>query len=38
MLLCDELKLDEVIVKVNGSYYEVIVVGECFDGLMCVKK
>ena len=37
-LLRDELKLDEVIVKANGSHYEVIAVGECFDGLSRVKK
>ena len=37
-LLRTELSLDEVIVKANGSHYEVIAVGECFTGLTPVKK
>ncbi|MEL0639853.1 BolA family protein [Pseudoalteromonas aliena] len=37
-LLRDELQLAEVHVKANGSHYEVIAVGECFDGLSRVKK
>jgi acid stress-induced BolA-like protein IbaG/YrbA len=37
-LLRDALSLEEVIVKANGNHYEVIAVGECFDGLSRVKK
>ncbi|CAM4114923.1 BolA family iron metabolism protein IbaG [Pseudoalteromonas byunsanensis] len=37
-LLKDALSLQEVIVKANGNHYEVIAVGECFDGLSRVKK
>ncbi|BBN80310.1 hypothetical protein PA25_02950 [Pseudoalteromonas sp. A25] len=37
-LLKETLSLEEVIVKANGSHYEVIAVGECFDGLSRVKK
>ncbi|MFC3033018.1 BolA family protein [Pseudoalteromonas fenneropenaei] len=37
-LLREQLTLDEVIVKANGNHYEVIAVGECFDGLSRVKK
>jgi acid stress-induced BolA-like protein IbaG/YrbA len=37
-LLKESLTLDEVIVKANGSHYEVIAVGDCFDGLSKVKK
>ncbi|OHU90767.1 MULTISPECIES: BolA family iron metabolism protein IbaG [Pseudoalteromonas] len=37
-LLRDALSLQEVIVKANGNHYEVIAVGECFDGLSRVKK
>ncbi|KAF7775548.1 BolA family transcriptional regulator [Pseudoalteromonas citrea] len=37
-LLKESLALDEVIVKANGSHYEVIAVGDCFDGLSRVKK
>lgn len=37
-LLQQALTLDEVTVKANGSHYEVIAVGECFDGLSAVKK
>ncbi|CAG21549.1 BolA family iron metabolism protein IbaG [Photobacterium profundum] len=32
------LTLDEVIVKGEGSHYEVIVVGAMFDGMSRVKK
>jgi acid stress-induced BolA-like protein IbaG/YrbA len=37
-ILHGALSLDKVIVKANGSHYEVIAVGECFDGLSRVKK
>ncbi|MBE0366819.1 BolA family iron metabolism protein IbaG [Pseudoalteromonas sp. MMG013] len=37
-LLKEALSLDEVVVKANGSHYEVIAVGACFDGLSRVKK
>ncbi|MBD1581036.1 BolA family protein [Pseudoalteromonas sp. S16_S37] len=37
-LLKEALSLEEVIVKANGNHYEVIAVGECFDGLSRVKK
>lgn len=37
-LLREKLTLSEVIVKANGNHYEVIAVGECFDGLSRVKK
>ncbi|WP_199609769.1 BolA family protein [Flocculibacter collagenilyticus] len=37
-LLTTELSLDEVYVKVEGSHYEVIAVGHCFDGVSRVKK
>ncbi|CAH9063359.1 Acid stress protein IbaG [Pseudoalteromonas holothuriae] len=37
-LLREALSLEEAIVKANGSHYEVIAVGECFDGLSRVKK
>ncbi|MBQ4832790.1 BolA family transcriptional regulator [Pseudoalteromonas sp. MMG010] len=38
ILLRDELQLEHIQVKANGSHYEVIAVGECFDGLSRVKK
>ncbi|WP_087016654.1 BolA family iron metabolism protein IbaG [Thaumasiovibrio subtropicus] len=37
-ILQDALKLDEVIVKGDGSHYEVIAVSEIFDGMSRVKK
>tara|TARA_Y100000588_G_C13565260_1_gene632185 strand:- start:301 stop:558 length:258 start_codon:yes stop_codon:yes gene_type:complete len=37
-VLQEALSLEEVIVKANGSHYEVIAVGECFDGASRVKK
>ncbi len=37
-LLRDVLSLDEIIVKANGSHYEVIAVGTCFDGLRRLKR
>ncbi|CCQ10376.1 YrbA protein [Pseudoalteromonas luteoviolacea B = ATCC 29581] len=37
-LLRETLSLSEVIVKANGNHYEVIAVGDCFDGLSRVKK
>lgn len=37
-LLKESLDLDEVIVKVEGTHYQVIAVGDCFDGLTSVKK
>jgi acid stress-induced BolA-like protein IbaG/YrbA len=37
-LLREKLALSEVIVKANGNHYEVIAVGDCFDGLSRVKK
>ena len=37
-ILRDALSLDEVIVKANGNHYEVIAVGDCFDGISRVKK
>ncbi|KZN37325.1 BolA family protein [Pseudoalteromonas luteoviolacea] len=37
-VLQQSLTLDEVKVKANGSHYEVIAVGACFDGLRRVKR
>ncbi|WP_462157126.1 BolA family protein [Pseudoalteromonas sp. GB56] len=37
-LLKEELELEEVIVKVEGTHYQVIAVGDCFEGLTPVKK
>ncbi|MFY8273719.1 BolA family protein [Pseudoalteromonas sp. SSDWG2] len=37
-LLKEELELEEVIVKVEGTHYQVIAVGDCFDGVTPVKK
>ncbi|KZN29488.1 hypothetical protein N480_07120 [Pseudoalteromonas luteoviolacea S2607] len=37
-VLQESLTLEEVKVKANGSHYEVIAVGECFDGLRRVKR
>lgn len=37
-LLTDKLELDEVHVKSEGTHYQIIAVGECFDGLSRVKK
>ncbi|WP_348666621.1 BolA family protein [Arsenophonus symbiont of Ornithomya chloropus] len=37
-LLLKKLKLDEVIVKSNGNYFQVIVVGKIFHGMTAVKK
>ncbi|KXI23249.1 BolA family iron metabolism protein IbaG [Photobacterium sanguinicancri] len=37
-LLENALELDEVIVKGEGSHYEVIAVGAMFDGMNRVKK
>ena len=37
-LLKEKLELDEVIVKGEGSHYEVIAVGECFEAMSRVKK
>jgi acid stress-induced BolA-like protein IbaG/YrbA len=37
-ILKENLSLEQVHVKANGSHFEVIVVGDCFDGLSRVKK
>ncbi|CDL82418.1 BolA family iron metabolism protein IbaG [Xenorhabdus szentirmaii] len=37
-VLLESLKLDEVIVSGDGSHFQVIVVGEIFDGLSRVKQ
>ncbi len=37
-ILESALELDEVIVKGEGSHYEVIAVGAIFDGMSRVKK
>ncbi|WP_440054909.1 BolA family protein [Pseudoalteromonas sp. T1lg65] len=37
-LLKEALPLDEVVVKAQGSHYEVIAVGACFDGLRRLKR
>lgn len=37
-LLTAELKLEHVKVKASGTHYEVVAVGECFDGASRVKK
>ena len=37
-LLKQELGLEEIIVKVEGTHYQVIAVGDCFDGLTPGKK
>jgi len=36
--LNDELELDEVIVKSDGSHYQITAVGACFEGLSRVKQ
>ncbi|EKE71478.1 BolA family protein [Gallaecimonas xiamenensis] len=36
--LRDSLNLDEVIVRNDGSHYNIIAVGACFDGLRSVKR
>ncbi|RCU49860.1 MULTISPECIES: BolA family iron metabolism protein IbaG [Corallincola] len=37
-LLTDALSLDEVHVKSDGSHYEIIAVGACFEGMRSVKR
>lgn len=37
-ILNDALALDEIVVKGEGSHFEVIAVGELFDGMSRVKK
>ncbi|MED5523607.1 BolA family protein [Gallaecimonas pentaromativorans] len=37
-LLRDSLSLDEVIVKSEGSHFNIIAVGSCFEGLRPVKR
>lgn len=37
-LLRDALSLDEVIVRVNGTHFEIFVVGELFAGKRPVQK
>lgn len=37
-ILNDALALDEILVKGEGSHFEVIAVGELFDGMSRVKK
>ncbi|WMY95520.1 MAG: BolA/IbaG family iron-sulfur metabolism protein [Arsenophonus sp.] len=37
-LLFKKLQLDEVIIKINGNYFQIIVVGEIFHGMTAVKK
>ncbi|ATC96159.1 BolA family protein [Pseudoalteromonas tunicata] len=37
-ILKDALSLSDVRVKANGSHFEVIAVGECFEGVSRVKK
>ncbi|HAT40884.1 MAG TPA: cell division protein BolA [Rheinheimera sp.] len=36
--LSQALQLAEVYVKTDGSHYQVIAVGDCFDGLSRVKQ
>ena len=37
-ILKDALSLSDVRVTANGSHYEVIAVGDCFEGVSRVKK
>jgi acid stress-induced BolA-like protein IbaG/YrbA len=37
-ILAAALELQHIQVKANGNHYEVIAVGECFDGVSRVKK
>ncbi|WMY97085.1 MAG: BolA/IbaG family iron-sulfur metabolism protein [Arsenophonus sp.] len=37
-LLFKKLKLDKVIIKINGNYFQIIVVGEIFHRMNTVKK
>ncbi len=37
-LLSEALTLDELIVEGEGSHFQVIAVGDCFDGASRVKK
>ncbi|PKF51457.1 BolA family transcriptional regulator [Enterovibrio nigricans] len=37
-ILEDALSLDEILVKGDGSHFEVVAVGELFDGMSRVKK
>jgi len=36
--LTEQLELDEVIVKSDGSHYQITAVGACFEGLSRVKQ
>ena len=36
--LTEQLQLDEVIVKSDGSHYQITAVGTCFEGLSRVKQ
>ncbi|HGJ5876844.1 MAG TPA: BolA family iron metabolism protein IbaG [Arsenophonus sp.] len=37
-VLMDQLKLDQVIVKGEGSHFQIIAVGEMFNGMSRVKQ
>lgn len=37
-LLLEQLQLEEVYVKADGSHYAVTAVGNCFDGISRVKQ
>ena len=37
-VLMDQLKLDQVIVKGDGSHFQIIAVGEMFNGMSRVKQ
>jgi acid stress-induced BolA-like protein IbaG/YrbA len=37
-LLKESLELEEVLVKSDGSHFNITAVGECFDGLTRVKQ
>ncbi|WMY96474.1 MAG: BolA/IbaG family iron-sulfur metabolism protein [Arsenophonus sp.] len=37
-LLFKKIKLDEVIIKINGNHFQIIVVGEIFHRMTAVKK
>lgn len=37
-LLLEQLNLDDVIVKSDGSHFQITAIGACFDGLSRVKQ
>ncbi|WP_018692477.1 BolA family protein [Algicola sagamiensis] len=37
-ILMGKLELDEVHIKADGSHFEIIAVGQCFESLSPVKK